>query len=179
MSAVTRGSSRRNAAQLAMEFDQSFTRRPVRDDAEIEELMAVRVGSDAYALRISEIAGLALDRPIVALPNSTGTFLGLAGIRGRIVTVYGLRGLLGGASAPRVTPRWLAVLPESVALALAFDELDGQLRIPRSDLLSACELQSPRQHIRAAARADGILRSVVDIGSLVDEIRSRAGQIRA
>src|SRR5260370_41047957 len=86
-------------AELRSVFDQARAA-PFSSGAEehTEDLLAIRVSRDAYAIRVSEIAGLATDRNIVAFPTPIPELLGVASIRGALVPVYSL------AMLPRYKP---------------------------------------------------------------------------
>lgn len=118
-----------NALDLAAEFDGSFALAH-REAPVTVDVLAIGVGGDRYALRISDIAGLFADRAITAVPSSRAELLGIAGFRGSIVPVFDLAVLLGYTSI--AAPRWL-VIASGTPVALAFEEFAGQLRVPREE----------------------------------------------
>jgi chemotaxis signal transduction protein len=150
-------------AELRADFDRSFGRPARRHDEEDAELLAVRAGGRPYALRLSQTSGLFPDRPVTALPGPIAALLGVAGFGGAIVPVYDLAALLGHAVPDR--PRWLVLAAGSPALALAFHELDGHVRVPSGSIM-------------AEGRAGGILRGMVPLPggtrSIVDLPAARA-----
>ena len=73
---------------------------------------------EPYAVRLSEISGLFADKTITRVPGGAAALLGIAGFRGAIVPVYGLRALLGHSGAQ--SPRWL-VIATAAPVALAFE----------------------------------------------------------
>jgi purine-binding chemotaxis protein CheW len=123
------------AAELRLAFDRGFAE-PVRLDAAIREaLLAVRVDTQAFAIRLSEISGLFADKKITPVPGSHAALRGIAGFRGTIVPVYDLQIVLGHSAAPGAAmPRWL-VIAAAAPVALAFAAFDGQLRVPRDAIL--------------------------------------------
>jgi hypothetical protein len=91
----------RTAAALRREFDQSFAQPPATELARVENFLAVRIGGDAYAMRVAEIAGLYADKRIVPLPSPLPSLLGTVGFRGQIAPVYDLAMLFGYPARPR------------------------------------------------------------------------------
>jgi chemotaxis signal transduction protein len=137
-----------------------------------ESLLAIRVSRDAYAIRVSEISGLATDRKIVAFPSPISELLGVAGIRGALVPVYSLAGLLGyGAESGQV--RWLALCGTEEPFALAFSDFEGYVRIPQAQLYAAEQKDVTRTHVTHVARAIDMIRSVVSIPLLRETIQGR------
>ncbi len=134
-------------AELRGVFDQARAA-PFSSGAEeqTENLLAIRVSRDAYAIKVTEISGLATDRKIVAFPSSISELLGVAGIRGVLVPVYSLAALLGyDAEAGQV--RWLALCGTEEPFALALGEFEGYMRVPRAQLYSAEQKDVARTHV--------------------------------
>jgi purine-binding chemotaxis protein CheW len=82
------------AAELRQAFDLSFALPPPQASQEVEDLLTIRVAGDPYAIRLCDIAGMVTGRKVVPLPAATLDLLGLAGIRGGIVPVFGLSSIL-------------------------------------------------------------------------------------
>lgn len=124
------------AAALRREFDESFAR-PARHAADdVESVLALRVGGDAYAVRLADVTGLLADRKLVPLPTAVPEFLGVVGMRGGVVPTWSLGALLG-YGVERESPRWLILVGErggARALALAFERFEGHVRVPRAQL---------------------------------------------
>lgn len=160
-------------AELRRVFDAARAI-PFSDGAveQTDNLLAMRISGDAYAIRVSEIAGLATGRKVVAVPGPIPELLGLAGIRGRLVPVYSLSGLLGyGLHAEQ--PRWLALCGVEERFALAFQELEGYLRISQEELYSVEQNDAMRMHVKQLARGPGVVRPVVNIALLRESIQER------
>lgn len=113
-------------ATLRGEFDAAFASAPATTARPAEELLAIRVQAEPFAVPVSQVAGLCADRLVVPLPSPARELLGLVCLRGRVVPVYDLAALLLGGS-PRPPPRWLLLARGRVALGLAFDAFEGQL----------------------------------------------------
>lgn len=137
-----------------------------------ESLLAIRVSRDAYAIRVSEISGLATDRKIVAFPSPIPELLGVAGVRGALVPVYSLAGLLGyGAETGQA--RWLVLCGTEESFGLAFSDFEGYMRMPRTQLHQAEQKDVTRTHVTHVARATDMVRAVVSIPLLREAIQER------
>lgn len=158
--------------ELALDFDQSFARRPDAREQPFEDFLAVRVAGDACVLRLRQIAGLFNHRRIVPLPSPVSELLGLASFRAAIVPVYDLCALLGRTREPE--PRWLA-LAADLPIALGFSELLGHRRLATSDVLREERGQSFTSHAPEVARGPEGLYPVIDLASVVAAIRRLAG----
>ena len=107
------------AARTAEErraFDESFARARSGAPAARESALRLAVGGDVYVVRLSQVGGVFLDRPLTRLPGSAKGFLGVAGIGASLVPVWDLRDLLG------------ALGEELVDLAHDLDPLDERDR---------------------------------------------------
>jgi purine-binding chemotaxis protein CheW len=160
------------ALELRREFDRSFATAPPGETEDCEDLLAVRVGGEPYALRVRDIAGIERCPGIVPVPSRVPELMGLAGIRGGVVAVYGLASLVGQAGAPEAV-RWLVLCggPELVGLGLA--QLEGWLRVPRSELCRAPGEESPGAQPREVVRAGEVLRAVISISSVLENLKAR------
>ncbi|MEV6633090.1 chemotaxis protein CheW [Actinoplanes sp. NPDC051470] len=145
---------------LRAEFDDSFTTPARQHDVEHDELLAVRAGGRAYALRLAQTSGLWPDRPVTPLPGPIPALLGVAGFRGAIVPVYDLAALLGHPVPER--PRWLVLTAGSPALALAFHELDGHIRVPADTIVTEAA-EHPPGCLRGMVPLAGGTRPIVDL----------------
>jgi chemotaxis signal transduction protein len=157
---------------LQRDFDASFARPVALGATTLEQLLAIRVGSDAYALRLAEVGALEADRAITPLPSHNAELLGVAGLRGVIVAVYDLASLLGQQRAE--APRWLC-LAQGSRVAFAFGAFEGQLRVEHTR--SSPVEQRSHPALSALVRSGDISRPVVDLPSLVLglEARGRSG----
>ncbi len=86
------------ARELAQAFDLSFAEPARNADARGTEVLSIRVGEAKYLLRIADIATVGRAPRIVPLPYSSALQLGIAGLRGNLVTVFSLAALLGEGS---------------------------------------------------------------------------------
>lgn len=160
----------RSATQLRQAFDQAFAEPPRARQGPSVDLLAIRVGGDAYALPLSDIAGLFADKPSTPLPTAVPAFLGIAGLGSGVVPVYDLRALLGYAVG--AVPRWLIVLAAR-PVALAFDGFDGHLRLAQTSIAQP-EQAAARPHVRGLAQAGDTLRPLLDLPSILGAIAQLA-----
>jgi chemotaxis signal transduction protein len=159
---------------LRRAFDEGFGAPPRGAPEETVDLLAIRIAGDAYALKIGDLVSLAPSGRVVPLPSRQPGLLGLTGIRGSVLPVYGL-GLLLGYESAHVTLRWLALAGGAEPVALAFDELEGFLRVNRTELC----VDVPRRNVREAVRAGNVTRMIVDTASLVAALKAKAGEAGA
>lgn len=163
------------AAELKRMFDQAFADPPPPDAGPTIDFLAVGVGGDPWAIRLSEIAGLFSNRRITPLPGSATGLVGLMGLRGSLVPVYDLRAFLGYSGS--VSPRWV-LMAVAAPVALAFDRFEGHLRVPLTALSTDPEpgpaAQSPVAH--EVVRAGGFARSIIRLAPMLDAIAIRAPQ---
>jgi purine-binding chemotaxis protein CheW len=157
------------AALLRREFDRSFAEAPQLEAERTEDLLAIRVGGDPYALRLSEVAGLFADRRVTPLPSPLPELLGLAGFRGALVPVYDLGSLLGYHRAE--APRWLVSIAGGASAALAFERFEAQLRFPRAAIAS--DGARADRYAREVVRTPEAMRPVLHLPSVLEAIKAR------
>jgi chemotaxis signal transduction protein len=160
------------AAELRNAFDRARALpflSEVREQS--ENLLALRVSGDAFAIRLSEISGLATDRKIVAVPSPIPELLGVAAIRGRLVPVYSLAALLG-YSAPAAQGRWLVLCGTEEPVGLAISDFEGYVRVPLSQVYAA-EQKDGSAHVKHVVRTADTVRDVVSIPHLIEIIQRR------
>jgi chemotaxis signal transduction protein len=164
----------RNATELAREFDRSFVEAArVRGDDD-ERLLAIGVGGDAYAVRLRDVSGLAVDRKIVPLPGPTPGLLGIVGLRSGLAPVYSLAALLGYGSLGE-TPRWLLLVGPGPLFGLAFQEFVGHRQVSPAALSSAEGVRvgaGAHLAVPESVRIDDLWRGLISITALTDLIGS-------
>jgi purine-binding chemotaxis protein CheW len=164
------------ARELALAFDATFAEAPRTDAQKFEDLLAIRLGGEPHALRLSEVAGLFARRSIVRLPSALPELLGLVSLRAAIVPVYDLAALLGRSR--QTEPRWL-VLAASAPIALAFDELEGYQRLPAESVIAeAPSTGAAGAGVQELVRTGTELRPLVRLPSVIEGIAKRAEQLK-
>lgn len=161
------------AAELRLAFDRSFAEARPPDPSPSENLLAIRLGSEPYALRLSEIAGLFVGQKITRLPSRIPALLGIAGFRGTILPVYDLHVLLG--HPPAETMRWL-VTDAGASVAFAFAAMDGHIRVSRDAIVASERSGNSRAHVREFARTPELVRAIVHLPSVFDAIRDQVSE---
>lgn len=162
----------RRAGELRTEFDQAFAE-PMRLSPPLMiELLSIRAGTQAFAIRLAEISGLFADKRITSIPGSGASLLGLASFRGAILPVYDLKALLGEPGAD--APRWLAIAAAS-PIALAFDAFDGQLRIAQDAILKSERAQTT-PHAGEVVRVGASARPVISLASVLNAIKAKSAE---
>ena len=130
--------------------------------------MAIRVGQAPYALRLSEITGLYVDKPITRLPGTSPELLGIAGFRGAIVAVYDLRVLLGAeATEPS---RWLVLASPDSIVGFAFDRFEGHLRVSRTAIATHAGGEGTRFDVQETIQLANVVRPIVRVPALLEAI---------
>lgn len=169
---MSQASVARRALELRRSFDEAFQSSPPEHTTELVDLLAVRVGHVPCAVRVRQLSGVFVDRPITALPTPVIELVGITGFRGVIYPVYDLARLLGFEA--RGGRRSLLLVASKTPLALAFDRLEGHLRAPRADIAVA-GASDVRAHVREMVAVAGIPRPILDLPSVLDAIRGMAG----
>ena len=168
------------AAQLRHAFDGMFALPPSPATPENEDLLMIRVAGDPFAIRLGDIAEIVTDRSIVAVPAVTPDLLGLAGIHGGIVPVFGLSSILGYGPDPG-SPCWMILCGAEEPIALAFSDFEGYLRLPASALHADENVRAPREQVKyvnqVASTPNGA-RAVISMALIMATIRNRISQHR-
>lgn len=163
----------RDAAELAREFDRGFAA-PFRSVTDaVEELLAIRVGGDPYAVRLRDVTGLMAGCKIVPLPTPEPAMLGLVGLRNGVAPVYSLAALLGyGPSAE--PPRWLLLVGAGPLFGLAFQEFEGHRQVSPADISSNRE-GGAGANVNAPelVRVDDVRRGLIGVATLAEVIRAK------
>ncbi|HEX4612060.1 MAG TPA: chemotaxis protein CheW [Urbifossiella sp.] len=159
------GRVRGDAAEMRRAFDRLFAAPDPPAAGETEDFVAVRVGGRPFALRVVELARVEVRRKVTTLPGAAPGLLGLVSVRGQIVPAFSLELALGLPATPAAKP-WLAVAAGEPPFGLAFDALDGYLRVPRADVLGGDGPGAP-----AVVRAAGELRPVVSMAAVLAAVR--------
>jgi chemotaxis signal transduction protein len=159
------------AAALRAAFDRSFAEPAGAEATAQENLLSIRVGPQACAVRLSDVAGLFAGKPVTRLPSEAPALLGIAGFRGTIMPVYDLGMLLGQPRAE--SARWL-VVAAAAPVALAFDSFDGHLRVAADVIVPRQAGDSADRHVREFLRVPDLVLPIVHLPSVLDAVREQA-----
>jgi chemotaxis signal transduction protein len=163
-------------AELRSAFDCAFAS-PVHPDTTVkQDLLAIRVGPEPCAIRLSEIVGLFVDRRITRVPTDETALVGIAGFRGAILPVYSLSTLLGHPQTQ--APRWL-VVSANTPIALAFDLFEGHLRVAADAVLPRQSDADMARHAREFFRSADVVRPVLHLASIIEGLRASAASAAA
>jgi purine-binding chemotaxis protein CheW len=156
-----------HAAELRREFDRGFGLPIQIDLTPKESLLTIRVGGQAFAIRLSEISSLFADKKVTPVPGGHPALRGIAGFRGNIMPVYDLAALI---RFPRArSPRWL-VIARAAPVALAFDAFDGQVRIAADAILTRTSSPEMQGYGRDFVSAPEFSGPIVDLPSVVGDL---------
>lgn len=155
---------------LRRAFDDAFAREAVVPRRDRISVILLRSGGAAYALRVSEMAALAVDRKIMPLPGAPPALAGLAGIEGRLVGVYAIGALLG-QPWDRKQLRWIATHGMSDVVGLGFEELVGYVEVEREALYVPQERSGA--FLAEAFRHGGTVVHLVDVAAIARSVRDR------
>jgi purine-binding chemotaxis protein CheW len=157
------------AAELRRAFDSAFAEPVRRDTAAKEDLLAIRAGQQAYAMRLSEIAGLHAGKRITRVPGGHAALCGIAGFRGALLPVYDLQALLGHSSAE--TPRWL-VIAQGAPVALAFGAFQGHLRASTDEIVPQSARPEMPAYARELLRTHNFIGPILHLPSVLEAIKA-------
>ena len=156
------------AAEMRREFDRAFAV-PVRLDQVLQDnFLAIKVGAQPYAIRLSEIGGLHADKKITAVPGGSAALRGIAGFRGAIVPVYDLSVTFGLSVS--CSPRWL-VIARDASVALAFDSFERQLRVSPDNIVPQLA-SDQRSCAHAFLRTPECSGPVIHLPSVLEAIKA-------
>jgi chemotaxis signal transduction protein len=164
----------RRLLALRHDFDSAFAALPAAS-LELVDLVAVGVAGDRHAIHVRDLAGLVPCRKIVSLPSRTPALLGVAGIRGAVVSVYSLD-LLLGYSTTQAKATWLALAGEGAdVIGLAFATVEGFLRVPHEAILERDRHASSLSHVTHVVQQNDVALPIIDIASMCGAIKQNAG----
>jgi chemotaxis signal transduction protein len=156
------------ARVLRETFDAGFAGLPAERTDASENYLGIRIGGDAFALKLAEITGLFAGRQIVSLPAPYAEILGVVSLRRQIVPVYSLRAFLN-YPVSEAPPRWIALA--GAAVGFAFDQFDFHARLAREQISVG---RTERGHIHSVAIIAGTQRPIISIPSILETIARRS-----
>jgi len=156
------------AAELRRDFDRNFALPPPEGLTSQQNLLALRINGQPFAIRLSEIATLMAGKKIVRVPGSNAALLGIVGSRGTIVPVYDLQSLIGHGSC--TAPRWLAITA-AAQIGLAFDAFEGQLRAGPEEIVPQQARSGLSAFTREILQTEDVARPIFHLPSILETIK--------
>lgn len=129
------------ALRMGLEFDARFAEPEAVPTLPGFDVLAITLADRAHAIRLGEISGVYAARPLASLPGAPPVLLGLMGIRGALIPIYGLSALLGldGTRAPR----WIVMRRASPFVGFGVDSVQGIRRVPDSSFIPDAASRAP------------------------------------
>jgi chemotaxis signal transduction protein len=165
----------KTAEELRREFDAAFAAAPAPARPGAIAFLALRVGTEPFAVRLLDTAGLVPARKLVHVPSAHPALLGITGLRGAIVPVFSLAALLGRRGVAEDAPWHLACGREGGRIALAFTRYEGHVAAEASAVRDAGGARAADDHVVELLSTGGELRPVIGIRSLLASITGNAG----
>lgn len=128
-----------HSRELRHVFDATFAQPPPPPSAPTVALLLVRAGGETVALKRSDMIGFVRGESIARTPANSPAFLGLAGLRGGVLPVWSLAGLLGRVPAPAGSACWLALAQARADAPCAFacEAIERMIFLPETELATA------------------------------------------
>jgi chemotaxis signal transduction protein len=163
--------------ELRHAFDHSFALPPAQAVADVDDLLAIRVGGSPYGVRLREISGIIARRKIIPVPNAASHLLGVAGLRGAILPVFSFASILGHAAGADL-PRWMILSGTDAPIGLGFSDFDGHLRLPRSSFHADVGASTATGYVKEVASTKAGVVPVISVSLLVAALRNHNGPTR-
>lgn len=160
---------RKSGAALARRL-QSTDRGP------LSEYLAFRLASDTYAVPIGIVREILKPPPLAEVPRAPREVLGVASVRGMLITVIDLRLRLRlAAEEPTRKSRILLVeSAEEELIGLLVDEVHQVYRLAEGEIESAADVLGGQvaDHVMGVGRPEGELVILIDLRAVIDQLGS-------
>jgi len=161
------GALRARLDELRQGFDRAFAEELTGASDAGVNLLAIRVGRDAHAVRLSDVAALEVRCAVTPVPSEHPELLGIAGLRGAVVAVFDLAALIGASGGEA---SWV-LLAKGAPVAFAFAGFEGVLNVRESDLARTQTARGAR--VRDVVWREGQPLPVIDVAGLVGDLEHR------
>jgi purine-binding chemotaxis protein CheW len=136
-----------------------------------EHFLTFRVGGELYALPANHVAEVIRLPTVARVPQAPKGLLGLANLRGSVLPVASVRGLVGAEESAEATTRAI-VLDGAAPVALAVDVVEALVAVETEQIETRqAELATrPGERLKGAFAAGGrnAIAKILDIEGLID-----------
>jgi purine-binding chemotaxis protein CheW len=129
-----------------------------------------------YALPARQVAEVIRVTSLARVPQAPKCLLGLANLRGAVMPVASIRGLLGLAEAPTTTTSRLIVLDGGTPVALEVDAVAALVTVAQSEINAGdAELSAAAgEQLQGVFQSNGNVTKILDIAALLGRSFPRA-----
>jgi len=142
----------------------------VGEDAKRVSFLTFRMGERLYAVSAEQVSKVIRSPPVARLPHGPKSLLGVANLRGSILPIASLRGLLG--QEPMVDEPRAIVMRGKAPVALAVDRVDALVMVDeaRIETLQAELASDPGERLTGAflTQAGGETAKILDVRGLLE-----------
>ena len=135
-----------------------------------ERFLTFRVDGELYALPANQVAEVIRLPAVARVPQAPKGLLGLANLRGSVLPVASVRGLVGAEESAEATTRAI-VLDGAAPVALAVDAVEALVAVETDQIETRqAELATrPGERLKGAFAADGknAIAKILDIEGLI------------
>jgi purine-binding chemotaxis protein CheW len=131
-------------------------------------LLVFRVGSERFGLSISDVDEVMDAQVVHRLPDAPATVLGVASIRGELITVYDPRPLLRAGGPASLNAAMLVFVRGDRRVALAIDDVFDPVVVAAHELLAMPSGTDSDGILIGVIRRESELIAVCDTGALLD-----------
>ncbi len=143
------------AAAFRAAFDRSFSEpEPAPASARIR-LLTVRARDRSIAIRLDAITGVLRCPEITPVPSDARALLGVAGVRGEIISLFCLAALMGGTEP--CGGSWAALYGQDRAVGLAFDAIEATVEVAAEELREVVRVDRASYSVMNAERIAQLL----------------------
>jgi purine-binding chemotaxis protein CheW len=151
----------------------------------VERFLTLRANGQLYALEAGQVSEVIRLPALARVPQAPAGLMGLANLRGSVLPVASLRGLLGTAEAgPETQATTRAIVLDGTApVALAVDAVEALVAV-ESDQIETRQAElatKPGERLKGAfatAGGKGAVAKVLDIAALIGEAFSQQDRAR-
>lgn len=138
----------------------------------VERFLTFRVDGELYALPANQVAEVIRLPAVARVPQAPKGLLGLANLRGSVLPVASVRGLMGAEESAEATTRAI-VLDGAAPVALAVDVVEALVAVNTEQIETRqAELATrPGERLKGAFAADGRngIAKILDIEGLIGD----------